>query len=77
MTPRFLSGRGGIQRGVLCEKCLLRIWETSLWGGSGRWVGSEDLGSRETWQTDVALSIMNVGGWSLVLGSALSLKERE
>lgn len=32
--------------------------------------GSEGLGFREVWRTDVALSFMSVGRWSLVLGSA-------
>lgn len=76
MTPRFLSVRGRIQRGALHEKCLVRIWETSLWRFR-EVVGSEGLGSKEVWPTDAALSIMNVGGWSLVLESALSLKETE
>lgn len=32
--------------------------------------GSEGLEFREAWRTDVALSFMSVGRWSLVLGSA-------
>lgn len=61
MTPRFLSQpgagwRGSVQKGVSCEKCLLGIWETSLWQFR------EVAGSREVCRTGGALCIMGAGG---------------
>ena len=63
MTPRFLSGRCGIQRGVLCEKCLVRSGRHHC-GDSERWLGLRVWGPEKSGQLMrwLALSVMNVGG---------------
>lgn len=66
VTPRFLStawedGGKVSRKGFHLKKCLVGIWETSLWRFR-EVVGTEGLGFREAWSTDRTLSAVAVGG---------------